>query len=155
VLAQYQLLEPLLSNTAVFHHRLWRARSLLPDYGLAAARAPAESVVELAPGTPAAVAARAELARLVGLSPEQAPLLLLAHELDASFTDYLLSNDEQYLAGALGMLSLPDNTFSLTAVVGLTILRQRDARLAAVLATRRDAASGRTHERLNAILGDQ
>ena len=147
-------MQPVLGATAALQNARWRGASRLPCYGLADAGPALEGVIQGAPGTPLAAAARAELGRLLGLSAEQAARLRTAAELDQAFSEYLASRDAAELAGALGMLGLPDSTYVLTAVVGLTILRQTDAGLAVLLEERGAVAAGRERERLDAILAE-
>ena len=151
-LAALNGMQPVLGGTAALQDVRWRALRRLPGYSLDTARDALERVIHGAVGTPLAAEAREELGALLGLTGEHALLLRTAKELDDAFSDYVTSRDETELDSALGMLSLPDSTYVLTAVVGLTILRQSDPPLAAALSQRRAAAAGRTRERLDAIL---
>jgi len=147
-----ELEEPFLDLQSYYHH-LWRGMRAAPTaYPAAVVQPVLEKTILLGPGSKQAAESRAELGRLLGLTPDQGRRLLLEPEIRALAAGALARRQPALLEPVLELLSLPDTIYGLQATLALREATA-DPMLRDYLEARRFASSGRLRERLGALLG--
>ncbi|MBN1834752.1 MAG: hypothetical protein JW820_02815, partial [Spirochaetales bacterium] len=152
-MAEYVELEELFKDLQSYYYHLWRGmRSAPGGYSLALVQPVLEKTILLGPGAEQAAETRAELGRLLGLTPEQGRRLLLEPEIRAAAAEAVARRQPALLEPLLELLALPDTIYGLQATF---VLQQAadDPAVRVYLERRRLEASGRLRERLGALLG--
>ncbi|TVR30597.1 MAG: hypothetical protein EA404_12285 [Spirochaetaceae bacterium] len=119
----YTALEPAFIVFQAYYYHLWMILSAAAEgYSLLTARELLEHTILLSPGSAAAQQSRRELGRLLGLTAEQAELLLLGQELDALAQRAVHYGDPQLLDAVIESLQLPQSVYTVAATLTLTRL---------------------------------
>ena len=119
-LSAYAELEPIFYTTQFYYDQLWRMlRQQSRGYSVLTVRELLERTILLSPGSPAAMEARRELGRLLGLEAEAADLLLLGPELEAIVSAVRIYRDPRLLDTILDTLSISETVYTTAAIIAL------------------------------------
>jgi hypothetical protein len=152
-LQAYNALEPFFRSVQPYYDHLWRAwKARKTGYSVASVKPVLEKTISIDPRTGLAAEARIELAQLLGLRSEDGSRLLLESEQVMLVNALAQNNDPAALGPLCDLLTLPDNSYGISAT---NYLREavKSPRVRALVEDRRKTAEGRLKERLTGILG--
>ncbi|MBN2353103.1 MAG: hypothetical protein JXD23_11080 [Spirochaetales bacterium] len=155
LLTAYVELERFFKSLPGYYYHFWRGmKKGRGDFTFTVAKDVLEKTILLAPDTGPASETRREIARLLGLDPADGAKLLLPAELEALGARLAGGDPVSVLEPAVGLLSLPDNVYTLQGIVFLRGLSRRVPAVESFLKKKKTAAAGRIKERLVMIVGN-